>query len=40
MIFLSQLLEPLRQIAEIGGPVVVILMGVGVLPLAVTLYKI
>ncbi|KEJ88492.1 MotA/TolQ/ExbB proton channel family protein [Sulfitobacter donghicola] len=39
MIFLSHLLEPLRQIAEIGGPVVVILMGVGVLTLAVTLYK-
>lgn len=33
-------LEPLRQIAEIGGPVVVILMTVAVLTLAVALYKI
>ncbi|MDF3415099.1 MotA/TolQ/ExbB proton channel family protein [Sulfitobacter sp. M57] len=32
--------EPLRQIAEVGGPVVVILMGVAVLTLAVALYKI
>lgn len=33
-------LEPLRQIAEVGGPVVVILMAVAVLTLTVTLYKI
>lgn len=32
-------LEPLRKIAETGGPVVVILMGVSVLTLAVVLYK-
>jgi biopolymer transport protein ExbB len=33
-------LEPLRKIAETGGPVVMILMGVSVLTLAVVLYKI
>ncbi|APE44554.1 flagellar motor protein MotA [Sulfitobacter alexandrii] len=33
-------LEPLRQIADIGGPVVMILMGVAVLTLAVALYKV
>ncbi|MFT6676085.1 MAG: biopolymer transport protein ExbB [Sulfitobacter sp.] len=33
-------LDPLRQIADIGGPVVVILMAVAVLTLAVSLYKI
>jgi biopolymer transport protein ExbB len=32
--------EPLRQIADIGGPVVVILMAVAVLTLAVALYKV
>jgi biopolymer transport protein ExbB len=32
--------EPLRQIAEVGGPVVVVLMCVAVLTLSVTLYKI
>lgn len=32
-------LEPLRKIAETGGPVVMILMGVSVLTLAVVLYK-
>lgn len=32
--------EPLRQIAEVGGPVVMILMGVSVLTLAVVLYKV
>ncbi|WP_027260429.1 MotA/TolQ/ExbB proton channel family protein [Sedimentitalea nanhaiensis] len=32
-------LDPLRKTAEIGGPVVVILMGVSVLTLAVVLYK-
>jgi biopolymer transport protein ExbB len=31
--------DPLRRIAEAGGPVVVILMGVAVLTLAVALYK-
>lgn len=31
---------PLRQIAEVGGPVVVVLMVVAVLTLAVTVYKI
>tara|TARA_R110002049_G_scaffold44333_6_gene130231 strand:- start:88429 stop:89079 length:651 start_codon:yes stop_codon:yes gene_type:complete len=31
--------EPLREIAEVGGPVVVVLLGVGVLTLAVVLYK-
>ncbi|MEP4194802.1 MAG: MotA/TolQ/ExbB proton channel family protein [Aliishimia sp.] len=33
-------LDPIRQIAEVGGPVVVILMSVAVLTLGVTLYKI
>lgn len=37
---LNRLMEPLRQIAEIGGPVVVILMVVSVVTLAVVLYKI
>lgn len=32
-------LDPFRKIAETGGPVVVILMGVSVLTLAVVLYK-
>ena len=36
---LTLLLEPIRQIAEVGGPVVMILMGVSVLTLAVILYK-
>ncbi len=36
---LSELLTPLRGIAETGGPVVVILMAVAVLTLAVALYK-
>jgi len=36
---ISTWLEPLRAIAETGGPVVMILMGVGVLTLAVVLYK-
>ncbi|MEP3347988.1 MAG: MotA/TolQ/ExbB proton channel family protein [Litoreibacter sp.] len=36
---LSKFLKPLHQIAEVGGPVVVILMGVSVLTLAVILYK-
>lgn len=40
MITLSEWLKPLRQIAEIGGPVVVILICVGALTLAVALYKI
>ncbi len=40
MLEIMQLLEPLRQIAEVGGPVVVILMCVAVLTLAVTLFKI
>lgn len=40
MIILAPFFEPLRQIAEIGGPVVVILMGVAVLALAVVLYKV
>ncbi|MEP5730424.1 MAG: MotA/TolQ/ExbB proton channel family protein [Sulfitobacter sp.] len=35
-----QWLAPLRQIAEVGGPVVVILMAVAVLTLGVTLYKV
>lgn len=33
------LLAPLRDVAEIGGPVVVVLMAVAVLTLAVALYK-
>lgn len=36
---MDSLLAPLRQIAQTGGPVVVILMGVAVLTLAVVLYK-
>lgn len=40
MLNVMQWLEPLRQIAEVGGPVVVILMCVAVLTLTVTLYKI
>ncbi|MEP2922422.1 MAG: MotA/TolQ/ExbB proton channel family protein [Sulfitobacter sp.] len=35
----TQLLAPFMRIAEIGGPVVVILICVGLLTLAVTLYK-
>ncbi|WP_227268777.1 MotA/TolQ/ExbB proton channel family protein [Roseobacter weihaiensis] len=34
------LLDPLREIARTGGPVVIILMGVAVLTLAVILYKV
>ena len=34
------LIEPLQKIAEVGGPVVVILMCVAVLALAVTFYKV
>lgn len=34
------MLEPFRQIAQIGGPVVVVLMAVAVLTLAVALYKV
>ncbi len=37
---IQQWFEPLRQIAEVGGPVVVILMVVAVLTLAVALYKV
>nr|WP_323781072.1 MotA/TolQ/ExbB proton channel family protein [Amylibacter sp.] len=37
---LHSLLTPLQQIADIGGPVVMILMAVSVLTLAVILYKI
>ena len=37
---MEALLTPLRQIAETGGPVVVILMVVAILTLAVVLYKI
>lgn len=40
MLNVMQWLEPLRQIAKVGGPVVVILMCVAVLTLTVTLYKI
>lgn len=40
MTMLAPIIEPLRQIAEIGGLVVVILMGVAVLALAVVLYKV
>lgn len=40
MNMLAAFIEPLLQIAEIGGPVVVILMGVAVLALAVVLYKV
>jgi biopolymer transport protein ExbB len=36
---LSAILDPLRQIAATGGPVVVILMAVAVLALAVGIYK-
>lgn len=39
MSFIS-LLDPLREIAQTGGPVVIILMGVAVLTLAVILYKV
>ncbi len=39
MEMLLSFVEPLRQIAQMGGPVVVILMGVAVLALAVALYK-
>lgn len=39
MEMLLSFVEPLRQIAQTGGPVVVILMGVAVLALAVALYK-
>lgn len=37
---LGAVIEPFRQIAEIGGPVVVVLICVAVLTLAVALYKI
>lgn len=37
---LQAFLEPLGQIAEVGGPVVVNLMGVAVIALAVLLYKV
>lgn len=40
MDFLTPVFEPLRQIAEVGGPVVVVLMVVAVLTLAVVVYKI
>ncbi|MDR6266511.1 MotA/TolQ/ExbB proton channel family protein [Roseobacter sp. N2S] len=40
MTMLQSLLAPLQQIADIGGPVVMILMAVSVLTLAVILYKI
>ncbi len=40
MTMLHSLLVPLQQIADIGGPVVMILMAVSVLTLAVILYKI
>ncbi|MBT0958562.1 MotA/TolQ/ExbB proton channel family protein [Alphaproteobacteria bacterium KMM 3653] len=40
MLQLSQWIEPLRQIIEVGGPVVALLTAVGVLTLAVVLYKI
>lgn len=40
MTMLQSLLGPLQQIADIGGPVVMILMAVSVLTLAVILYKI
>ena len=39
MEMLLSFVEPSRQIAQTGGPVVVILMGVAVLALAVALYK-
>lgn len=39
MEMLLSFVEPLRQIAQTGGPVVVILIGVAVLALAVALYK-
>lgn len=40
MTMLHAMLVPLQQIADIGGPVVMILMAVSVLTLAVILYKI
>jgi biopolymer transport protein ExbB len=40
MDFLTSLIGPLRQIADVGGPVVVVLMVVAVLTLAVAVYKI
>lgn len=40
MLLLSEWFAPLRQIADVGGPVVVLLIGVAVLTLAVTFYKI
>ena len=36
---MTALLEPLRQIADLGGPVVLILIGVSVLTMALVLYK-
>ncbi|MCZ4351712.1 MotA/TolQ/ExbB proton channel family protein [Roseovarius aestuarii] len=40
MEMLAEWFEPLRQIADVGGPVVVVLMCVAVLALAVTIYKV
>lgn len=40
MELISTLAESFRQIAETGGPVVVVLMGVAVLTLAVAIYKV
>ncbi|MCX7567412.1 MotA/TolQ/ExbB proton channel family protein [Sulfitobacter sp. F26169L] len=37
---IEAIIEPVRQIAAIGGPVVVVLMAVAVITLAVALYKI
>lgn len=36
---MTQLLEALRQVADLGGPVVMVLIGVSILTLAVILYK-
>jgi biopolymer transport protein ExbB len=36
---MNALLEPLRQIADLGGPVVLILIGISVLTMATVLYK-
>lgn len=37
---MNALLEPLRQIADLGGPVVLLLIGVSVVTLATMLYKV
>ena len=36
---MNMIFEPLRQVADLGGPVVMVLMGVSVIALATVLYK-